>query len=587
MILQRFFIFFVVVCIIAISISPAVGQDSKVIDVSVSGIDNADKALLTNVLSSLSMLQLQSNEPISEDMVRRSYKKADEEIKKALEPFGYYSPVIDKSISKDGELWKVQLNVLPGDPVHVVELDIQLTGTGKDEQVLLDTIGQFPLHQEDIFDHQLYSQGKKELSSKAIAAGYRDAFYSKNIVEIDKQKRIARIILSLDTGPHYLFGSTTFTADFLSDGLLHRMLPYEEGDSFSHRKIIQLRQALLNSDYFSKVDVKIGDPSTDSLSVPVSISLSPKNPNKYGLGIGYGTDTGARGSVKWTNRRVNRYGHSFNLLLQPSERKSSYGMVYNIPINDPHKDRLSLLGKWEKENFDTTETELRKISIAYDHVGQKLDYSIYLAYLDEDYEIGRRIDHATLLMPGITSTWRLADNRLKTTNGVRVSVRLTGSQEDIASDTSFLQAALNAKGILTFFEKWRAIGRFQYGETLVDHISELPPSLRFYAGGDQSVRGYAYKSIGPTDPEGNVLGGSHLITYSIELERELFGNWSAALFFDSGDATNSVTDLNMNNGAGVGIRWNAPFGQVRLDIANALTEAGNSWRIHFNVGADL
>ena len=156
-----------------------------------------------------------------------------------------------------------------------------------------------------------------------------------------------------------------------------------------------------------------------------------------------------------------------------------------------------------------------------------------------------------------------------------------------ASDISFSQALLSSKAILTFFEQYRVIGRFQLGGTLVDNVVDLPPTLRFYAGGDQSVRGYEYKSIGLTDPAGNILGGSHLITYSLELERTLFDNWSAALFFDSGDATNSLAELNMRNGAGIGLRWNAPFGQVRLDVANAISENDNSWRIHFNVGADL
>ena len=580
---QRFFVIFFVVCTMTIT-STAFGQQSKVIDVSVSGIDGA---LLANVLSVLSMVQHQSNERMTENMVRRSYNKADEEIKKALEPFGYYSPEIKKNLSKEGTLWKVQVSVFPGDPVRIVELDIQLTGSGKDDQSLLEMLSIFPLHQGDILDHELYAKGKKELSSKAIAAGYRDAQYTRSIVEVDRQKFNARIVLSFDTGPQYLFGATTFDADFLNEGLLHRILPYTDGDSFSPKKIIQLRQTFFNSDYFSKVEVKTGDVAPGSYSVPVFISLSPKNPNKYGLGIGYGTDTGVRGSLKWTNRRVNSYGHQFNLQLQPSERKSNFGAVYTIPLYDPIKDKFALLGKWENETYDTTETELKKISVSYDHIGKKLDYSIYLAYLDENYEIGQKTGNALLLMPGITSTWRLADNRLKTRNGFRVSIDLTGSNENIVADTDFFQASLNGKGILTFFEQWRVIGRFQLGGTLVDTISDLPPSLRFYAGGDQSVRGYEYKSIGPTDPAGNVLGGTHLITYSLELERQLFDNWSAALFFDSGDATNSLTDLNMKNGAGVGIRWNAPFGQVRLDVANAISEDENSWRIHFNVGADL
>lgn len=578
----RFFVCLVIVY--TVTLSPAAAQQSKIIDVTVSGIDDP---LLANVLSGLCLFLQQNNERMTDSMVRKCYDMSEEDIKKTLEPFGYYSPVIDKTLTRDGSMWKAAYRISPGDPVRITELEILLEGDGKEEPQLAEIISHFPLQQGDILDHQLYEQGKKKLSAIAVADGYRDAVFSRSIVQVDRQKYTARILLTLDTGPRYLFGKTTFVADFMNEGLLQRMLPYAEGDSFSPRKIIQMRQVFLNSDYFSKVDVKTGDVIPGTSTVPVSISLSPKNPNKYGLGIGYGTDTGVRGSLEWTNRLLNQYGHQLNIQLQPSERKSNFGMVYTIPIRDPLRDRLALLGKWETEDYDNTKTEARNVSISYDHIKDIGDYSIYLEYLDEDYEVGLDNGHAILLHPGIKSTWRLADDRLRTKNGISATLNLTGSSEEVVSNATFLQASLYSKAILTFFEKWRLIGRFQIGGTLVDTLSDLPPSLRFYAGGDQSVRGYAYKSIGPTDSEGNVVGAKHLVVYSVEVERQLFGNWSGALFFDSGDAPDALTDLNMKKGAGVGVRWNAPFGQVRLDVAKAISEEDNSWRIHFTVGADL
>lgn len=558
-------------------------QQQTLIDVSITGLETI---LLQNVQSQL-CLERKDVERMTERMVTDCYDKADEEIQKALEPFGYYSPVIEKSLTREGTLWKAWFNVIPGKPVRVAEIDIQLSGPGRGEPTLAEPVSRFPLHKGDILDHQLYEQGKKELVEKAIAGGYRDAVFNRNIVKVDRENRLASIMLSLATGPRYFFGPTTFEADFLNKNLLRRMLPYAEGDPFSPRQIIQLRQGFFNSDYFSTVEVKTDDVLPGTVHVPVTVSLRPKNPNKYGLGVGYGTDTGFRGSLEWTNRRLNRYGHQFNMQLQPSERKNNFGMAYTIPIYDPRTDRLAILGKWEKEDFDNTSSEARNMTISYDHISGTGDYSVYLEYLDADYEIGLEAGHATLLKPGIRSTWRLADDRLKTKNGIRVTVDLTGSSEDVVSDATFLQASLSAKAILTFFKQWRVIGRFQLGGTLVDSLSELPPSLRFYAGGDQSVRGYAYKSIGPTDSAGNVIGARHLVAYSLELERKLFGNWSAAIFFDSGDAPDALTDLRMKNGAGVGIRWNAPFGQVRLDVADAISEGKSSWRIHFTVGADL
>jgi translocation and assembly module TamA len=192
-----------------------------------------------------------------------------------------------------------------------------------------------------------------------------------------------------------------------------------------------------------------------------------------------------------------------------------------------------------------------------------------------------------LLIPGAKGSIFWADNRLVTTRGLRLSASLIGSEDGLLADTSFLQTAVRTKGIYSFFDKWRWIGRADLGATLTNDINDLPPSLRYFAGGDQSVRGYGYKKIGPADADGNIVGGKNLLTYSLELERALFEEWSAALFYDSGTATNTFSKLNLQSGAGIGVRWNAPFGQIRLDLAKALDDENNSWRIHFTMGADL
>lgn len=560
------------------------GQPGPHIVVSIDGLDGV---LLENVRQSLSIVQHQADPDLRPITVNRLFRKAESEMESALQPYGYYSPVIEKKLTKGDGIWQARFKVRLNDPVHVTGLKIQLEGQGKDEKVLQEAVEEFPLRIGSVLDHQQYEAGKQKLSSIALQLGYRDVSLSKHVILVDRQTRSASIDIVLDTGPRYLFGKTTFSADFLNHDLLRRMLPYKEGDPYSHRLLTRFRQSLLGSEYFSTVEVREGEHPDDSVKIPVQVSLEPGKKNKYAFGVGYGTDTGARGSVEWTGRLLNRYGHQFNLQLQPSERKQYFGGVYTIPIRDPVKDRLSVPGKWEKELFENTESESRSIGISYDHIQEDGEYSLYFTFLDEDFEVGVETGHATLLMPGIKTTWRFADNRIRTDRGLRVSLNLTGANESFGSDTSFVQASLAGKGILTLTDQLRVIGRLQVGATMFDTIYELPPSLRFYAGGDQSVRGYAYKSIGPRDLFGNVLGGRYLLTSSVELERAVTEQWSAAVFFDSGDAFNAVPDMDLKNGAGVGIRWNAPFGQVRIDLATSLDSGGEAWRIHFNVGTDL
>lgn len=573
---------FLIICLAAGTIAHS--QETVTLNVSVTGIEND---LQKNVLVYLSLNRERNNQQLTDFFVNRLVKKASNEVKTALQPFGYYQPVIKIDSKKDNATWNVNISVKPGKPTIISNISIEITGPGSTEKDIKNVVENFPLHKGDILLHQMYETSKSNLISQAQAIGYSDAIFSKHEILVDRENQAASIVLQLETGPLYRFGKTTFQADFISHDLLSRIIPYKEGERFSSQNLIKLRQALYNTDYFSDVEVQAGEKDDETQTVPVNVQLVQKNPNKYGLGIGYGTDTGVRGTIEWTNRLLNRYGHQLKVSLQPSERKDYFGGVYTIPIKDPQRDRLSLLGKWEKEIFENTESEQRSVSISYDHIREYGEYSIYFKYLDEDFDSGLDKGHATLLIPGVKTTYRFTDNRLVTDKGFRFTLDLAGADKNVLSDATFLKGSLSSKGIYSFFDSWRVIGRFQLGATAVDNIDSLPPSLRFYAGGDQSVRGYTYKSIGPEDAMGNVLGGRYLVTYSVELENKMTDQWSGAIFIDSGDAFNAVPDLAIKIGAGFGLRWNAPFGQLRLDIANAVSEENGSWRIHFNVGADL
>ena len=540
-----------------------------------------------NIHSHLSLARLKENDALSETMFNRLYAKVEKEAATALEPFGYYTPSIIVSKQLENGRHQIDLAVTTGQPVTIQELQISLTGPGKEDAALRKAVQLFPLHINDILDHQLYEEAKEKLIAVALDSGYLKAGFRNNRVEIRRKAQSASMNLQLDTGPQYTFGSIDFTADFIDHDLLRKISPVKEGDPFSPKALIRLRQSLFNADYFDTVELDYNIERITAAKIPVRVLLTPNLAHKYGVGLGYGTDTGPRGTLGYTNRHINRFGHQLDLQLQPSERKSNFGAVYTIPIGDPKKDRLTILGKYEIENFAGTNSETWSSTISHDHFREKGEFSTYLRFLDEQYSTGLDTGHSALVIPGVKGSVFWADDRIATTRGVRITTSLIGSGAGMLADTSFVQAAVHTKAIYTFFEKWRCIGRADLGTTLTDDIYGLPPSLRYYAGGDQSVRGYGYKKISPTDAAGNVIGGKDLFTYSLELERVLFEEWRGAIFYDSGTVMNTFSTFTLQSGAGIGVRWNAPFGQIRLDLAKALDDESNSWRIHFTMGADL
>ncbi len=404
---------------------------------------------------------------------------------------------------------------------------------------------------------------------------------------MSRQKTRATIHLLFNSGTQYVFGETDSVQAILKQDLLDRYLPYKAGDPYSPKKLFELQSILYRTDYFSRVAVRGKKEEVVDFAVPVEIELvPPKHYNRYSLGAGYATDTGFRGKVDWTNRLFNSRGHKMSVFFQLAELENTLSLHYEIPRKDPRYDSLLHNLAYQDKTWQGTTTQLLTASVSRAYSGPRFKLSGGLELRDEVYDVGDTSGDSTLLIPSLSSGMVIADNILHTKNGIQASVGLLGSVEGLISDVSFLQATVNGKTIVSPFTDWRLIGRGRLGVTLVDSIDSLPPSLRFYTGGDNTIRGYSYKSIGTRDASGEVIGGRYLVVGSIEVERIIRKEWSLATFWDGGTATDDLS-LNFYQSVGVGVRFRLPFGQIRLDLASATTEDGNPFRIHLTVGGDL
>lgn len=164
-------------------------------------------------------------------------------------------------------------------------------------------------------------------------------------------------------------------------------------------------------------------------------------------------------------------------------------------------------------------------------------------------------------------------------------VDFSGGEEHLLSDLSFIQVKNQLKLVTTLYPRVRLLTRLEGGATVVDDLAELPVSLRFFAGGDQSVRGYAYKSLGPLD-NGELVGGRYLVAGSVEGEYRFLPKWAVAVFADAGNAFDHG-DYALKQSVGIGMRWISPVGPVRVDIAHPINEPARNYRLHLTIGPDL
>ncbi|MCI5145956.1 MAG: hypothetical protein D3923_10605 [Candidatus Electrothrix sp. AR3] len=484
----------------------------------------------------------------------------------------------------------------PGLPVLVKKLHIEVTGSGK-EHPDLQTQGlaeNFPLQEGNQLDDRRYEAGKKAILTLALTSGFLKARFIKNRVAVRQQEKQADIELCLATGPLYFFGKTTSEQNIITPKLFQGYIPYHFGEVYSFEVLSQFQTDLYSTGYFGKVrvepDLSLDD--KEGLHIPVNISLSQlKKKNRYSFGLGYGTDTGARGNIGWTNRIINRWGHKPFLHVQLAEKSSRVAAGYEIPVPilDLRYDILSFDALYFDQIWEDTVSEQLSLSTSLKHNAPKYQFGVGLEYLDENYTAGGMNDSTYLLIPSGFFTMIVAGERVNTKNGLRINASVQGAETSFLSSTSFFQFQAGGKAILTPqapLEQWRLLGRINFGATAMESLDQLPPSLRFYAGGDHSVRGYAYKALGPKDDSGRVVGGQYLTEASVEIEREIFSIWSVAVFYDIGNAYDDI-DADLQQGAGVGVRMTLPFGKIRLDFAEALSEDGFSPRIHLTLGSDL
>jgi len=556
------------------------------IDVTVN-ITGIDKLLEDNVRLFLSIEQQKEHQLMSEGRLKRLHKKAAQEIANALQPFGYYRPVIKSELSQaTPNQWLVSYVIDAGPPLPITQFNLVISEEMREDPAFEALIQNIPLQKGVVFNHLEYESFKASLAKLAAERGYFNARFINHRVEIDLAAYEARIHLHYDGGPRYRFGEVRLQQDVLDPKLLRRYIPFQKGAPYTLYQLVDLQQVLNDSNYFQTVEVSPAEPQDNSIEIPISVMLTPRKPNRYSLGLGYGTDTGARAKFGWEIPRLNRDGHRFNTEAKVSEIGYSLSAHYHVPVLNPRTDQMVYSAGVVNEKTDSSDSTVRTIGASLNRSRGAWRESFSLNYQKEEFVIANEKGDSTLLIPGINWSRTWGRNFIYTFDGLRFDIGLRGANEKLIADTNFMQLQGGIKIIHPLGQRHRVIARGRLGSTWIADFHTLPSSVRFFAGGAQSVRGYAYQSLGPVDNTGQVEGGKHLMIGSIEFERRLNSKWGVAMFYDGGNAIDDLADK-LARGAGLGLRWQSPVGPVRIDLASAISKDGNPWRLHINIGPDL
>ena len=533
-------------------------------------IDGLNPEETKNALFYLDIEKNKQNPKLTESWLKKLHSRAEADIKQSLRPFGYYQANIESSLVKNTEnIWQAQYQVNKGERVKYSSIDIRIEGAGSQDIEVISIMKQMPIKKNDFLDHEVYETAKNDLLSSIGQLGYSDVTTTRKQLLIDPVNNTAQISLHIHTGEKYYLGQFRFHQNLLEPDFLQRFVTdFRPGDPFSQKNLLSIQQSLIHSGYFSVVDIKPEYKEVNNKHVPVDITLTPAKQHKLSFALGYDTEIDLNASVRWQNRLLNSYGHNSDVLVKISQKKSQFRGTYWIPINNPRTDKIGFTIKLETEETDDTDRETLDLETAW--VFKWLDgwdSKLFTEYKFERFESGNAPETISRLLSvgGRLERQYYEKDTLYQRKGWAAFVDLRGAPEFIWSDTDYLRLHLKSRVLFPIKTNGRLIVRGELGLAEVGEFDKYPNSLRFFAGGDQSVRGYDWKSLGPIDEEGDVIGGKNIVTASVEYNYKLTKNWLAATFLDTGNAYND--DLHkLYYGAGFGARWISPVGLIRVDM---------------------
>lgn len=546
-------------------------------------IEGVRDELANNVRPFLSLSRYADRDDLTSEVMARLERRIPAEVRKALEPLGYFEPTAQTTVSQDGKKWTVVVTVAAGRAVRISEVNIAVHGEGETDNAIATALKRGTPRPGQRLDQGAYERFKGDLLRTALTNGYLDASLAQHELVIDPTERRATIDLELNTGPRYRFGHIEIEQDVVSDAIVHRLLRMKEGDPYTTSAILQSQYALDDSEYFKGAEIETGQRDTEMLEVPVTVRAKANRRHHYAASLGYGTDTNVRGSLTWNDRLVNSYGHRSRVEFTASGIGYEVGLRYIIPVMDMAFEKIELGAFSTKEELADTVSYRKEFSVGLTQVLGSWQRVLFLRFLHEISEFpAQPTTRDFLIIPGISFATLPSYVLGQEPRRYSVLTELTASSHTLGSDASYVRLRLDGERIFDLSKLWHLRLRGQLGVSWVADFSDLPLSQRFFAGGDNSVRGFSLNELSPTDAQGNHIGGRDLVVGTVEFERDLPKNFRAAVFYDIGNAFNHFSDP-LEYSAGVGLRWHISVASVGIDVAQALSEPGRTPHLHLHL----
>ncbi|WP_367680241.1 autotransporter assembly complex family protein [Candidatus Fukatsuia anoeciicola] len=512
-------------------------------------------------------------------------------IRRGLRALGYYNPTINFNLKQEPKCLTLVINVIAGTPIRIAGINIRLRGMAKDDSVYQILVSKEAPKINSILNHGIFDNFTHSLSMLALHRGYFDANIIKKQLGVSQQRYQAFWDIDFNSRQRYRFGYLLFQGSQIRKDYLQNLMPFHEGDYYDSDDLAELNHRLIATNWFNSVIVSPNfTKSNISKILPLNILVTPKTKNTIKIGGGYATNMGPRVKTSWYKPWVNSRGHSLTTNINISASKQSLYFSYRIPLlRDLLKHYYLLQSGFKRINQNNTKLDISTLNVArFWNSSNGWQRAINLGWSLERYTEGQIIYTTILLCPGININRIRQRNSIMPTWGDSQRYSFNISNRLWGSDLNFSIIQAQHVWIRTVGKKNRFIIRGNLGWIETNNFNLMPLSLRFFAGGDRSIRGYKYNSISPRDNKGKLIGAAKLVTTSIEYQYNIMNKWWGAAFIDTGEAVNNIRRNNFKTGAGIGIRWISLIGPARFDFALPISNKKiKHMQFYISLGSEL
>ncbi|MCF2860330.1 autotransporter assembly complex protein TamA [Pseudoalteromonas sp. SMS1] len=563
---------------ICISLRPALAGAEQVIEEV--NVESKVQTAIDNVTQYLSKYQ--------GVVYTHSRKKAiDEDIRSALQAIGYYEYESTVQYELDTQTLQVTLSLQA--PLHWQSVEVRIVGEGEEDTALQAIIGSIALKKSTVVRHDVYGAAKAELESALLERGYFDYVWQQRRLEVAPKAGTAQAVLVIDSGRRYRFGQLQLTGDSQAQKFIKKLVPFSQNTPYQAKLLSDYSLTLSATPYFANVKVYPLLKSRKAYQVPIRVDVIDKPAHSFEVGGGYSTDLGAKFRGKWSKPWVSEDGHSFVSDLNLSQRQQDVTAAYTIPVNDPNSDIYRILGGYQLQDELTEGVNSKSWNIQLQRQWLLESNWVRTAFLKREHEkseqLGLKLD-TEMLIPGISFAKKQSKGGMTPYWGSEQLVTLEAAHDSVISSTSLLKVHWKQAWLRQYKMRHLFMLRSELGVMVTSELDKTPLNLRFFAGGDQSIRGFAFQSISPRGQAGQLTGGKYLVTASSEYNYQFLPNWRAAVFVDIGTATNDFSEK-WSLGAGFGFRYLTPVGPIRVDHAWGLSKPSRSTRLSIVIGPEI